>query len=220
MGFVIYTAVGVEGVAYGGNCSGNGDCVEANNVCTLTKCACSATSYKEDSNPTCATKIALGGKCTATPTGQCVDTNAECDATDSICSCTTSYFKNKKSVCVAQITTIDHTCDATQTADDQCSVDDTECRNDGTESKCLCKTTHYKNGAACAIRKKPEETCAAHQCVTHATCNTTANKCKCNAGYTATPTTTPTMCSGVMKVANLWYMMAVPIFVSIMSLLR
>lgn len=45
----------LSGVAYGGNCSGNGDCVEANNVCTLTKCACSATSYKEDSNPTCAT---------------------------------------------------------------------------------------------------------------------------------------------------------------------
>lgn len=45
--------------------------------------------------------------------------------------------------------------------------------------------------------KKPdEEGCAADGCVTHATCNTNSNptKCQCDTGYTATPTTTPTMC--------------------------
>lgn len=45
--------------------------------------------------------------------------------------------------------------------------------------------------------KKPdEEGCAADECVTHATCNTKSNptKCQCDTGYTATPTTKPTMC--------------------------
>ncbi|CAG2208962.1 unnamed protein product [Mytilus edulis] len=174
MVFIIFTVVGVEGVdiVYGGKCTANGDCTDANNVCTATKCACSPTSYKTDGSNKCAKKIDLGGTCTATPTGQCADANAECDGTDSICVCTANYFANKKSVC--------------------------------------------------APRKKPEETCAAHQCVTHATCKTTTNptKCKCNAGYTATPTTKPTMCSGAIKVATLSYMLAVTIFVSMMLLLQ
>ncbi|XP_076073648.1 uncharacterized protein LOC143045193 isoform X2 [Mytilus galloprovincialis] len=88
-------------------------------------------------------------------------------------------------------------------------------------SKCACATTSFrKGGTECATRIVPGATCAAKQCVTHASCNTTSTKCKCDAGYTATPTTKPTMCSGVMKVPTLSYMLAVPIFVSMMSLLR
>lgn len=42
----------------------------------------------------------------------------------------------------------------------------------------------------------PGAICAANQCVTHATCNTTTNptKCQCKTGYTASPTAKPTMC--------------------------
>ncbi|XP_063446872.1 slit homolog 1 protein-like [Mytilus trossulus] len=138
------------------------------------------------------------------------------------CTCSDGYFrKTTATECAAKVA-LDATCIVTDSAKDQCSVVNTECRTDGSESKCLCKATHYSDGNACQTSKKPEETCAAKQCVTHATCNTKSNpnKCQCNAGYTATPATTPTMCSGVMKVATLWYMLAVPIYVSMMSLIR
>ncbi|XP_063446875.1 delta and Notch-like epidermal growth factor-related receptor [Mytilus trossulus] len=222
MVIVIYIAAGVEGVdiVYGGKCATNGDCTEANNVCAATKCACSPTSYKTDGTNKCVQKIDLGGSCTATPTGQCADPNAECDGKALTCVCNDNYFENKESVCASQVTTIDHNCDSTETSEDQCSVADTECRNDGAGSKCLCKTSHFKDGTTCTIRKKPEETCTADQCVIHATCNTTSNlnKCKCNAGYTATPTTTPTMCSGVTQITSVLYMLALPIFVSLCRL--
>ncbi|CAC5385273.1 unnamed protein product [Mytilus coruscus] len=194
--FFIYIAAGVEGAVYGGNCTGNGDCTEANNVCTSTKCACSPTSYKKDSTTKCVTKIALAGTCTTSPTGQCAATNAECHATHLKCECMSSYFANKNGACASQVTALDRTCDGKDSATDQCSVANTECTVDGAGSKCLCKTTHYKKGGACEIRKKPdEEGCAASQCVTHATCNTKSSptKCECDAGYTATPTATPTM---------------------------
>lgn len=45
--------------------------------------------------------------------------------------------------------------------------------------------------------KNPDETaCVAGGCVTHATCDTSASPtiCECDAGYTASPTSTPTMC--------------------------
>ncbi|CAG2208961.1 unnamed protein product [Mytilus edulis] len=219
MVFVIYTEVGVEGVAYDGTCKVNGNCTEANNVCTSTKCACSTTSFKEDSTTKCASKIALAEKCTTTPTGQCVDTNAECHATHLKCECTSSYFGNKNGVCVSRIAALNDACDATDSATDQCAKDNAECRIDGKGGKCLCKATHYSDGSACVIRIVPGVACAANQCVTHASCNTTS-KCQCKAGYTATPTTKPTMCNGVMKVATLSYMLAVPIFVSMMFRLR
>ncbi|XP_071132926.1 uncharacterized protein [Mytilus edulis] len=57
----------------------------------------------------------------------------------------------------------------------------------------------------------PGVTCAADQCVTHASCNT-SSKCQCETGYTATPTVKPTMCSGVIEVATLSYMLVIPIF--------
>ncbi|XP_071132918.1 uncharacterized protein DDB_G0272530-like [Mytilus edulis] len=217
MVLVIYIAAGVEGVAYGGKCSVDGDCAEANNVCK-TNCTCSPTSFKTDGTNKCAKKIALAETCTASPAGQCAATNAECHATHSKCECTSSYFANKNGACASKVA-LDATCFATETTTDQCSVDDTECRNDGTGSKCLCKTSHYKDGTGCVIRIVPGATCAANQCITHASCNTTS-KCQCKAGYTATPTIKPTMCSGVMKVTTLSHMLAVPIFLSVMFLLR
>lgn len=45
--------------------------------------------------------------------------------------------------------------------------------------------------------KNPDETaCVAGGCVTHATCDTSASPtiCECDTGYTASPTSTPTMC--------------------------
>ncbi|XP_076073657.1 uncharacterized protein LOC143045197 isoform X2 [Mytilus galloprovincialis] len=217
--FVLCIAQGVEGVAYDGTCKIAEDCTEANNVCTTSKCACSPTSYKTDGTNKCVKQIALGGTCTATPTGQCADANADCDAKDSICVCKANYFANKKSVCASKVTALDATCVATEPAIDQCAVTDSECINDDAGPKCLCKTSHYKDGTGCVIRIFPGVNCAANQCVNHASCNTTA-KCQCKAGYTATPTTKPTMCSGVNKIAMMSSMLAVPIFVSMMLLLR
>lgn len=48
---------------------------------------------------------------------------------------------------------MDATCVATETAADQCAVTNSECRNDGAGSKCLCKTSHYKDGTGCVISK-------------------------------------------------------------------
>ncbi|VDI58693.1 Hypothetical predicted protein [Mytilus galloprovincialis] len=217
--FVIYVEVGVEGVAYDGACKVNGNCSEANNVCTSTKCACSTTSFKEDSTTKCASKIALDGTCTASPAGQCIDTNAACHATHLKCKCKSSFFANKAAACASEIAALNDACDATDPSPGQCAKDNSECRIDGSGGKCLCKTTHYTDGGNCVIRIVPGASCASTQCVNHASCNTTS-KCQCDAGYTATPTAKPTMCNGVIKVATLWYMMAVPIYVSMMSLLR
>lgn len=46
-------------------------------------------------------EIALGGTCTASPTGQCTDTNAACHATHFKCECTSSFFANKKTACAS-----------------------------------------------------------------------------------------------------------------------
>ncbi|CAC5391647.1 unnamed protein product [Mytilus coruscus] len=144
-----------SGVAYDGSCTGTGvgDCTDTNNICDATtkKCACSPTSYLKDGSTECADKIALTGVCTATPTDQCADSNAECHATDLICVCTSTYFADKNAACASQVAALNGTCDATDSASDQCAVTDAECRNDGTGSKCLCKITHYVNGAACTL---------------------------------------------------------------------
>lgn len=60
----------------------------------------------------------------------------------------------------------------------------------------------------------PGDTCAVHQCVTHASCNTTSslNKCQCNAGYTATPTGKPTMCKFKL-ICNVTVTLVISIFI-------
>lgn len=35
------------GVAFNGTCANDGECTEANNVCTATKCACSTDSFRK-----------------------------------------------------------------------------------------------------------------------------------------------------------------------------
>ncbi|CAC5391649.1 unnamed protein product [Mytilus coruscus] len=165
-----------SGVVYDGSCTGTGvgDCTDTNNRCdgTTNKCACSPTSYLKDGTTECVDKIVLTGVCTATPTDQCADSNAECHATDLICVCKSNYFADKNTAYASQFliqlyrpvffniiyklqrfAALNGTCDGMDSASDQCAVNDAECRNDGTGSKCLCKTTHYVNGAACTLGK-------------------------------------------------------------------
>lgn len=44
-------------------------------------------------------------------------------------------------------------CDGTDSATDQCSVTNTECRDDGAGSQCLCIDTHYSDGTDCQTSK-------------------------------------------------------------------
>ncbi|XP_076073653.1 uncharacterized protein LOC143045195 [Mytilus galloprovincialis] len=226
MVFVIYSAVGVEGVAFGGNCAGDGtdsgDCTETVNIVCDTTCKCTADSFRKGGSE-CATKIVLNAACTdGQPADQCADTLAECrDQSGFKCLCQTSNFENNVGVCAAQVAALDDPCDSMDPALDQCAVADAECRVDGT-AKCLCKATHYVDGAACTIRIKPNITCtAAGQCVIHATCDTTdTNTCVCDIGYTPSPTIDPTMCNGVVKVTILTYMYMAPILISMVFLLH
>ncbi|XP_076076099.1 uncharacterized protein LOC143046946 [Mytilus galloprovincialis] len=264
--FIVYIAVGVEGVAYGAACkgTGTGDCTETANIVCDTTCKCTAASFRK-STTECATKILLKAACTASqPADQCADALAVC-ASGNTCLCKPGNFENKAGKCVKQIllkaactasqpadqcadalavcasgntclckpgnfenkagkcvkqVAFNTNCGVAETASDQC-VASTECKNDGQGAKkCLCKATHYENGGSCTPRIVPGASCTANHCVTHATCNTTSTKCQCETGYTATPTVKPAMCSGVMKVATLSYMLAIPIFVSMMLLLR
>ncbi|CAC5385278.1 unnamed protein product [Mytilus coruscus] len=160
--------------------------------------------------------VAYGEACTST--GDCTETtNIVCDT---ICKCSPGTFrKTTAAECATKVAALDDTCDATDSASDQCAVADAECRIDGT-AKCLCKATHYVDAAACTLRKNPDATCGGDECVLHASC--VATKCVCDAGYTPSPTTTPTMCksSGVVKVTILPCMYVVPILASMMFLLR
>ncbi|CAG2237442.1 unnamed protein product [Mytilus edulis] len=157
--------------------------------------------------------------CSGSGAGDCSEANNICVAGTSKCACATTSFRKGGTECATRIV-LKATCVVAETDPDQCVVG-AECKDDGKGAKkCLCKTTHYESSANCVPRIVPGATCAAKQCVTHASCNTTSTKCKCDAGYTATPTAKPTICSGVMKVPTLSYMLAVPIFVSMMSLLR
>ncbi|XP_071132920.1 uncharacterized protein [Mytilus edulis] len=155
--------------------------------------------------------------------GDCKEANAaKCDSGTSKCICSDNFFrKTTATECAAKVA-LDGACKVTESTKGQCSVAETECRHDGSESKCLCKATHYSDGSACQTRIGPGATCAVHQCVTNASCNTTSslNKCQCNAGYTATQTGKPTMCSsnGVVKVITLTYV--VSILLSMMLVLR
>lgn len=42
-------------------------------------------------------------------------------------------------------------CDAAQIASDQCSVDETECKEDAGTDKCLCKDIYYSDESTCHI---------------------------------------------------------------------
>ncbi|CAC5397766.1 unnamed protein product [Mytilus coruscus] len=163
---------------------------------------------------------AYGEACTGAGAGDCSEANNVCDTT---CKCATNFFrKTSPAECAAQVAALDGVCDTAQTASDQCAVADSECRTDSGSDKCLCKATHYTDGAACTIRKNPDIACSATgECVTNAECDVGGtDKCECNAGYNETPTVSPTMCSGVVKFATLPYMYVVPIIVSMMFLLR
>ncbi|CAG2208960.1 unnamed protein product [Mytilus edulis] len=134
-----------------------------------------------------------GAACTGDGTGDCKETtNIACDTT---CKCAAGFFRKGGTECAARVA-LKATCVIADTSPNQC-VADTECKDDGKSAKkCLCKATHYESSSACKPRIVPGVACAAHQCVTHATCNTTSNKCKCDAGFNATPTTKPTMLNG------------------------
>ncbi|XP_076073654.1 uncharacterized protein LOC143045196 [Mytilus galloprovincialis] len=217
---VIYIAVGVEGVAFDAACTGTGvgDCTDSNNICdgTSNKCACSTTSYKKNAT-TCATKITLTGACTATT--QCADPQAECHAAKHTCGCKATHFVNTAGACSPKVA-FKASCVVAETAKDQC-VADTECKDDGSgTNKCLCKATHYDSSGTCTPRKSPKVNCASGECVTHATCDSGTSKCVCDAGYDPSPTISPTMCSGVVKVITQAYMYLVPFLVSMMLLLR
>ncbi|CAG2196012.1 unnamed protein product [Mytilus edulis] len=150
------------------------------------------------------------------------NSNAACDATASKCQCKSAHFVSKKTgACKLVVPALDGAYEASDSASEQCAVDNSECRNVGTD-KCLCKATHYvkeplvqsnaeiaagfkclcktnnfeNKDVTCAARIKPNIACtAAGQCVTHATCDTTdTDKCVCDASYTPSPIIIPTMC--------------------------
>ncbi|CAC5385275.1 unnamed protein product [Mytilus coruscus] len=196
MVFVICIAVDAEGVAYGDACTGDGsnagDCTETTNIVCDTTCKCTTDSFRKGGTE-CATRIAYGDACTGGGSGDCTEkTNIVCDTT---CKCSPSTFrKTTATECAAQIG-FEQCCEATQTASDQCSVPETECKDDAGTKKCMCKATYYSDGRACQTRIKPNIACtAAGQCVTHATCDTTdTDTCVCDAGYTPSPTISPSM---------------------------
>ncbi|XP_076073658.1 uncharacterized protein LOC143045198 isoform X1 [Mytilus galloprovincialis] len=210
-------------VAFDAGCKGTGvgDCTDSNNICDTNshKCACSTTSYKKNAT-TCATKIALAGACTASPAGQCADPQAECNATKHTCGCKSTHFVNKTGACHQKVA-FNATCVVAEPAKDQC-VANTECKNAGVTGtyQCLCKATHYESAGSCEPRKSPKVNCASGECVSHASCDSGTNKCVCDAGYDPSPTISPTMCNGVVKVFTLSYMYVVPILVSLNFLLR
>ncbi|CAG2196014.1 unnamed protein product [Mytilus edulis] len=193
-------------------------CADALAACASgNTCLCKAGNF-ENKDGKCAKQILLKAACTASqPDDQCADALAAC-ASGNTCLCKARNFENKDGKCAKQVA-FNANCGVAETASDQC-VATTECKNDskGTK-KCLCKATHYDSGGTCTPRIVPGVTCAADQCVTHASCNT-SSKCQCETGYTATPTVKPTMCSGVIEVATLSYMLVIPIFVSMMFVLR
>ncbi|CAG2228686.1 unnamed protein product [Mytilus edulis] len=141
------------------------------------KCLCIDTHYSDGS--ACQTKIALNAACTdGHPVDQCKDTLAECrDESGFKCLCKTNNFENKDVTCAAQVG-LDGTCDTTDSATDQCSVVDTECRDDGTESKCLCKTTHYSDGSACVIKFAGIDTTCNSAVSTRDQCSAADTECR------------------------------------------
>ncbi|CAC5392731.1 unnamed protein product [Mytilus coruscus] len=212
MVFVIFIAVGVEGAPYDGNCTTE-SCTEENNACSNDTCICNPESFRRASPPSCVKKIELNAVCMEGD--ECADTLAICDLHKLKCLCTQRYFEKNDGTCAARINYLEHTCDATQSASDQCIPTNSECRMDGT-ARCLCKTTYYAFRRVCRIRKSPNASCRTNQCVIHAKC--TNDSCKCDADYEATPIISPTMCSysSGVKFAALPYMYVVPFLVSML----
>ncbi|CAC5394659.1 unnamed protein product [Mytilus coruscus] len=158
--------------------------------------------------------VAYDGTCTGSGVGNCADTNNICDATSHKCACSsTSYLKDGTTECADKIA-LAGTCTASPTG--QCADSNAKCH--ATDLICVCMSNYFANkNAACASRKNPNATCGGDECVTHASC--VSSKCKCDAGYTPSPTTSPTMCSSVIKFAALPYMYVIPIHVSMMFIL-
>ncbi|CAG2228685.1 unnamed protein product [Mytilus edulis] len=130
MVFVINIAAGVEGAAYGEDCS-SATCDDTNNICD--------------------TEVALNKDCEVAQTAsdQCSIANSECTddctGTDK-CLCKANHYENG-GACVLRIAALEDSCVASDPAPDECAVDNAECRT----AKCQCKVTHYVNVAACAI---------------------------------------------------------------------
>ncbi|XP_071132927.1 uncharacterized protein [Mytilus edulis] len=125
----------------------------------------------------------------------CADTHNICDTgKTNLCICDTDFFwKTTAAECATQVA-LNKDCDVAQTASDQCSIANSECRDDSGTDKCLCETTHYANGGACVLRKSPKVSCASGECVTHASCDSGTSICVCDAGYDPSLTISPTMC--------------------------
>ncbi|XP_071132961.1 protein draper-like [Mytilus edulis] len=163
----------------------------------------------------------LAGTCDTTDTAveQCSKAETVCtaDGGGGKCLCKATHYSDGTDC--QTIKTYNQACSNTVTDTKQCGEANQECLlESGTSNyKCQCSAAYYDNGSGCTARITPGNSCSANQCVEHATCDT---NCICEAGYTASPTTNPTMCSGVVKFASLSYMYVVPILVSMMSLLR
>ncbi|XP_076073659.1 uncharacterized protein LOC143045198 isoform X2 [Mytilus galloprovincialis] len=213
----------VKKIALNGSCSNTptDQCADSNAVCDATKhtCGCKSTHFVNTTGA-CQLQIALAGACTASPAGQCADPQAECNATKHTCGCKSTHFVNKTGACHQKVA-FNATCVVAEPAKDQC-VANTECKNAGVTGtyQCLCKATHYESAGSCEPRKSPKVNCASGECVSHASCDSGTNKCVCDAGYDPSPTISPTMCNGVVKVFTLSYMYVVPILVSLNFLLR
>ncbi|XP_052070421.1 adhesion G protein-coupled receptor E2-like [Mytilus californianus] len=222
---VINSEIGAS-VAYGGDCSSTACTDTTTNECIDDLCACATTHFRNNDDSACETKIGFETSCdnTVTATDQCSVANQECSlesGTTYKCLCTAAYY-SAGSACVAKIG-FETSCNNTVTATDQCLVANQECSlESGTTYKCLCTAAYYSDGSACVAKKNPDIACTATgQCITNAECDVGGtDKCECNAGYTETPTVSPTTCSGVVKFATLPYMYVVPILVSMMFLLR
>ncbi|CAG2196011.1 unnamed protein product [Mytilus edulis] len=223
MVFAIYIAVGVEGAAaYNTTCTGPEPKIVQVQITYVTLKHSNVhviPIYSEKWYSMCY-KNCFKKSCTAgQPTDQCVDTNAECNATSLTCGCKSTHIVNKDGACNPK-GTLNTICGVAETAQYQCEAN-TECQDDGNGTKtCLCKTSHYESSGACTLRKSPQATCASNECVVHSTCDSGTRTCVCDAGYNPSPTISPTMCSGDVKVLTLPYIYVVPVVVSMMLLIR
>ncbi|XP_076076061.1 uncharacterized protein LOC143046890 [Mytilus galloprovincialis] len=156
-----------------------------------------------------------------TAADQCGGSDVECrdDSGTDKCLCKTTHY-DASGTCTTKIN-LNGGCNVAHT--EPCADANSYCKDDS-GTKCLCQDTHFEKGGACTLNIHPDFSCSAtDQCVTNAECDTAdTNTCVCNAGYTATPTTTPTMCisNGEVKLSTLLYIYVVPIIVSMFFLLR
>ncbi|XP_076073645.1 uncharacterized protein LOC143045191 [Mytilus galloprovincialis] len=149
----------------------------------------------------CVIYIAVGVKGanfneTCTANGDCAEKNAAiCDSGTKKCICSDNFFrKTAATECAAQVT-LKATCSATETTPDQCSIANSECRDDSGTDKCLCETTHHETGGACVLNKDYGDQCTGSEVgnckkATHIICDTT---CKCSP--TTFRKTTPAECA-------------------------